>query len=656
MINPTPGSSNTGVVIKDNSTIVPAPLFSQTGFVRVVGDDSFTLTVSIPDTAPTDAMLCVTTNGCEPTEADVVEGGVWTQEIAATTVVSAKIYSQKALPIRSTVHSYIFHPEATALPIFSIVTNPDYFYSEGEGILVGEPDDNPNYENDWRRPINLEYFKGAEHTQVINQLCETRVQGGYTRRNLQKSLAVYANKRFGVKRFSNQLWRDKPEVTEVKSFILRNGGNNFSGARINDQVAQTLIGRFTDNVDWQAYEPAIYYINGVYQGITDLRERSNEDYVLANHGLDDDEIDMFENWTSCQTGTVTNRNAFIDLYNSDNVTLDKLSEAMDVDNFLDMFVVENFAYNTDYPGNNIMMWRPIADGGRWRWILKDIDYLARRDLDPAADFCNHVDSVISVYTENQWAFATKCLKLFPLFYRDDPQLVQLYIDRMSVYLGDIFQAEACKDMIDEMVGEIRPEYLRHMQVYWSNVGSESAYRFSGEYGWLGYVGYMRDTWVDARREGLYNQLKSRYNLGNLVDLSIENGDWNMTLNNTPLAYPIFNGKWYVGRDINLSAGDSLIDDDKMWQVYSTDADGIETLTEYYTPELTLAPADDYVKYSIKLTSRVTSTPTLNIDGPQSATSTIVYYTLQGIKLTKAPTAAGIYLKVSGSKVEKVAIK
>jgi hypothetical protein len=130
----------------------------------------------------------------------------------------------------------------------------------------------------------------------------------------------------------------------------------------------------------------------------------------------------------------------------------------------------------------------------------------------------------------------------------------------------------------------------------------------------------------------------------------------MTLNNTPLAYPIFNGKWYVGRDINLSAGDSLIDDDKMWQVYSTDADGIETLTEYYTPELTLAPADDYVKYSIKLTSRVTSTPTLNIDGPQSATSTIVYYTLQGIKLTKAPTAAGIYLKVSGSKVEKVAIK
>ena len=33
-----------------------------------------------------------------------------------------------------------------------------------------------------------------------------------------------------------------------------------------------------------------------------------------------------------------------------------------------------FYNNIDFPGNNIVMWRPRTEEGRWRWIAKDTDF------------------------------------------------------------------------------------------------------------------------------------------------------------------------------------------------------------------------------------------------------------------------------------------
>ena len=116
----------------------------------------------------------------------------------------------------------------------------------------------------------------------------------------------------------------------------------------------------------------ICYINGEYRGVYDLRERTNEDYIEANYdGLED--IDMIENWWEVKTGSGDALWQFTELYNKKDVMFPQLEEVMDVDNFLDMFAIQTFAGNTDYPNNNIVCWKPWAEGSKWRWVLKDID-------------------------------------------------------------------------------------------------------------------------------------------------------------------------------------------------------------------------------------------------------------------------------------------
>jgi hypothetical protein len=54
-----------------------------------------------------------------------------------------------------------------------------------------------------------------------------------------------------------------------------------------DAIIQRTMAQHVD-LDWQAWRPAIVYINGEYKGMLNIRERSNEDNIYTNYdGLDD---------------------------------------------------------------------------------------------------------------------------------------------------------------------------------------------------------------------------------------------------------------------------------------------------------------------------------------------------------------------------------
>ena len=283
-LNPTPGKANTG----GHSTILlPDPTFSMTG--RVMTSPT-TVTISIPEgNWPSDTRIYVTTDGSEPT-VNSTSATKHTFDVSQTTVIRAKLISAEALSRPSLTQSYIFHPRTTTLPIISIVTNDSYLYGSEDGILSSKvnADGIANYEHSWRRPVNTEYLGLTGDVPMFNQIGETAVGGGYSRKFAQKCLKIYANKRFGTKRYNGAFWAEKPAVTKSKSFMLRAGGNTYKRARINDAFIQCVFGRHVFSIDYQAYSPAIVYVNGVYKGEYGLRERSDEDYVEANYdGLED---------------------------------------------------------------------------------------------------------------------------------------------------------------------------------------------------------------------------------------------------------------------------------------------------------------------------------------------------------------------------------
>lgn len=489
-LTPTAGSANMG---GGASTVLPAPVFSISGGIYT---EPVALTVSMPADVPADAAIYYTLNGEEPT-ADSQSGKEITMSIDQTTVVRAKILSASgaALPARSLVQSYIYHPRQVTLPVVSIVSNHKYFYDSSIGILTGNINDGiPNYMRKWRRPINIEYYDSVNSGAVFNQLGETAVSGVSTRENPQKSMKVYANKRFGKKNYKGNFWSEKPEVTKVKSFVLRNGGNNSFGARINDAAVQTLFGTNVDNLDWQAYRPVLVYLNGIYIGEFGMRERSDEDFVEANYdGLEDIELADETSYQSPVPGSLFE--SFRNDYMRADVTYEELASQMDMDNFIKTLIAEIYGMNTDFPTNNVSMWRPTAEGGKWRWILKDMDrFGANLFLYPSSfDMFRYMfDPDPLMYSGLHHFDLYKKLVTFPEFR-------EAFVSTFLTYLNDFLRPSVVNGLVDDMQAEIRDEVKATFKKY-----NEDFHAFSSSTTYLKSVINERPQYILAQMKDFFN--------------------------------------------------------------------------------------------------------------------------------------------------------
>lgn len=576
-LKPTPGDANTG----GHSTILlPDPMFSMTGRVMI---SPTTVTISIPEgNLPSDTKIYVTTDGSEPT-VNSTSATTHTFDVSQSTVIRAKLISANALSRPSLTQSYIFHPRTTTLPIISIVTSDSYLYGAEDGILSTaiSSDGSANYLHTWRRPINAEYLGLAGDEPLFNQISETAVGGSYSREYDQKSLKLYANKRFGTKRFNGTFWAEKPNVTKSKSFMLRNGGNAFKRARINDAFAQVIFGRHID-VDYQEYAPAIVYINGVYKGEFGLRERSEEDYVEANYdGLEDIEIATHLSYQP--SSDERNQTSFYKLYNlyrDSNSTYEQLAELMDVDNFMKTMIVEMFAENIDFPHNNISMWRPTTADGKWRWILKDLDYFAAKYSVPAnfRMLKYLVGPVSKSDFEYKYVQETEVKEGIKIYQKmmSFPEFREAFIDAFSTYLGDFLKPSVTLPLLESMKAEIDSEIKETFKLYKLQMSD--------------YNSYMDTLRFHCRKRPsyIYREIAEFFSLGSVVPMTLSPNGAEVTINGIRLTEGDFDGAYYTNRELRLNSGANNVG----WEMNILGQDGnIVKKEEFAEPSVTLRLSD-----------------------------------------------------------------
>lgn len=533
---PTPGSANCGELCKE---ILPDPIFSEVGKIF---SEPFKLVLLIPDNAPEGTVIRFTLSGEEPTERS--SEFVAPITVGYNTIVRAKLFCDGYLSPRSLTHSYISHNRKVTLPVVSIVSDGDYFYDSSFGILVEGTfnSEKPNFEYDWRRPVNLEYFDHMGGECIINQLCETRVKGGASRECPLKSMAIYANKRFGTKRFNCEFFPDQtPGIEEFKSFELRNAGNDFYYMYMRDAIIQRSMGRNAD-LDWQPSRPVILYINGVYKGILNLRPRSNEDYVYSYYdGLED--IDMIENWWELKSGTFANFNAFRRFYNEEGHSMEEYDALMDTGEFCNQMILRLFFDDRDFPGNNIVMWRPREAGGRWRWVVKDTDGGLGLHGKPY-DYPTLTWLVTPGYDNNNSWWANK--EEHTLLFRRLLEITEfrdMFIDRSAIYLGDFLTPAMINGLISNRYEEIKVEHEYHRAINYPYGESLAQEIKTGK------------NWVLSRWSFFYDHIASFFQLGSPVALSIGNGGGNCQLlvNNVALQSGEFKGKYFSGRQLNIQS-------------------------------------------------------------------------------------------------------
>lgn len=578
-VKATPKSKNEGVI---SDRVLPAPVFSCSGGIY---KNAVSLSFSLPQDTPDDITLSnifYTTDGSEPTE----NSNAYTETItiSETTPIRAKLIHPEFLTNRSVTQTYILTSKELALPVIAVNLDPYYLWDDEFGIYVdgngvygktgNGSNKKVNWNNAWRRPMNVEYFPTLNDDAVLNQLGELRIGGGWSRANPQKSLLLYANKRFGEKRFDYPLFKQKPDQ-EVKSFMLRNAGNDFGGSFFKDAAIQLFMGNKVE-VDYQAYQPAIIYMNGEYYGIQNLRERSNEDYVFSNfNGLED--IDMIERVGSDAQYELKagDWNAYNELMaklskSNNQINFEEIIDRVDINAFLNYMILQIYIANTDFPHNNSVLWRPRTSDGKWRYILKDTDF----GLDDSRISHNSISYNVSS------SLGDKDRRLFSALVSYTPFKEEFY-SRFAIYMGDILSYETTFQVLDSIEQMLEPEMLDHRH-RWR--GSQNLN------GWHTEVTRMK-SWCNRRPFYMYMQLRDYFKLKNYIPVTVniqEDTDYttgDISMNGVLLHSPEFNGKYFREKELKLKWNGDPGKVDGWLVTYITNEDAGSLSTTYYGSEV-----------------------------------------------------------------------
>jgi hypothetical protein len=551
-LTPTPGATNCGEVC-DEKHILGEPVFSEPGHV-LTASKNISLALSLPKDAPEGTQIYYTTDGTEPTK----DSKLYTKEISIkdSYAIRAKLFCDGWLSPRSTVQSYIFIDRDMTIPVISIVTNGDYFYDKKIGIFNNQSKNNPNNE---RRPINFELFDEPDKESVLNQICETRIMGGQSREWARKSMAIYANKRFGTKRLEYEFFPDqRPGITNFKSIMLRNAGNDVDGLYMRDAIIQRSMAQHAD-LDWQAWRPAAIYINGEYHCMLNIRERSNDDNIFTNYNELED-IDMVEIAqenskvvAELKAGTEDNYDAFVKFYSEAGHTLAEYAEWMDWEEYINLMVMNLYFNNQDFPGNNIVMWRPTAEGGKWRWISKDTDF-GLGLYGKEATF----NTIRWIYEpkydrDRAWANTEEATLLFRHL-MDDPDFNREFIDHCFIYMGDFLNEEGVRAIWDPMYELAKAELLVHRDELnppspWGWWGGNNEDNIKNE------VKNVQN-WLHQRHDAFIKQMTDYYKLGTAISMTVNKDvegaeDTGIRFNGIKLSKGTFDGKFFQNRAITL---------------------------------------------------------------------------------------------------------
>lgn len=260
----------------------------------------------------------------------------------------------------------------------------------------------------WERNVHVDFLEsdGTTTNLAFSQDAGIRIQGNFSRSDLQKGFRLFARADYGKKNFEypifgEDLKNDAGEtITKFKTLTLRNGGNTAFTTKFSDTYWQSLIGDL--DCETQTSRPAIVYINGEYWGLYVLQEDYSEEYFENTHGVEKKDVVLYKgdgealelgyklDVGDLPEGVTDESYYFADLLNffkthedlSKAEDYEEFAKLVDVESARDYFAVQIWINNKwDWPGKNWSMWKtvnvdesnPYADG-RWRYVFYDVEF------------------------------------------------------------------------------------------------------------------------------------------------------------------------------------------------------------------------------------------------------------------------------------------
>ena len=336
-----------------------------------------------------------------------------------------------------------------SLPTLSLVMDPDDLWEFKNGIYsnpmrVGEK---------WERPVSMEWINQDGST-AFQENAGIRIHGGWARRFSQTkklSFRVAFRGQYGSSTLDYPVFGEEDQ-TEFQAIVLRggfndsyrgggSGGNTYTQDQWTRQ-AQRDLGSYTSRNNYVQL-----YLNGLYWGMYSPTERMNAEWAAQTMGGDPDEWTVVNTGGNLIDGDQRDWTTFSRLFNG-RINYDVIKHMLDVEDFIDYLMVNQFVGNWDWPHNNWYASKRNVEGGKWRFHSWDAEAAFQNGVGE-----DRVNNVTSAVGPAQVYFALRGI----------PEFQRAYADRINKHFSatgklrpeaNVARLSAIADEIDRaMVGE-----------------------------------------------------------------------------------------------------------------------------------------------------------------------------------------------------------
>lgn len=452
----------------------------------------------------------------------------------AVTVLRARL----ALPdgeLGPTLNASYWLGVQAELPMISLIAEPSDLWGAEHGIYA-----NPlNRGRAWERPVYVTYWDG---NQVGFQApAGLRIHGNSTRTIAKKSYRLYFRQEYGLNRLDYSLFEglegSLPGTWDSeKRLVLHDGGQDFAfpGYGANWTLIRTpLINDLANQlqVHTTSSRPVLLFINGVPQGIYHVRHSIDDWFFADKYGIElaagpaaDEHWEHFAEFIATQ-----------DVADAENYLY--LQSQVDIRNLIDYYLLQIYVANTDWLYTNVERFLPQSHGGRWQWILWDVDY--GFGLAPWADY--DYDMMEYIFYADRPGLEWEARPLRRLL--DNPDFRAQFLGRAADLLNTTFAPEQVTARIDTLAAELGPD-IQFEQALWSSPGD-----------WEASVAYLRE-FARERPDAMRQHLVRHFNLQGTAELAFSppaEGEGRVAVNGMMLPDELWQGVYFQQTAVRVTA-------------------------------------------------------------------------------------------------------
>jgi len=216
-----------------------------------------------------------------------------------------------------------------------------------------------------------------------------------------------------------------------------------------------------------------------------------------------------------------------------------IASKIDIDNYINYMQVEMFAYNHDWPGNNLKKWNCTNPQTRWKWFLYDLDvtFGQIKEGNNLSNVFEYVLTENSDYHDNK----PKYTFLFRSFFKNE-KFRTAFINRMLALLQMNFESSRVLAQIEKKMNEIEVEIPRD-QKRWLYDSSKMAEQLE-----------IVKRFVIDRPSIIVKDLQVYFKLNEIIPITLSvNGNGNILVHNLPLDGTPLTISFFKGFPVTLTA-------------------------------------------------------------------------------------------------------